>query len=107
MSIQRFQDLTLEIYKLVRSFPEEERFCLSIQMRRAAISIGANIAEGFGRVSAKEQRRFFSIARGSAEELKYFAVLAHDLGYLNSSGLLQTPLDEVCAMLYRPIFPKA
>ena len=116
MGILCFQDLnvwkaahrlTLDIYKAVGAFPPEERFCLSLQMRRAAISIPANIAEGFGRRGPKDQRRFYNISRGSAEELKYFLLLASDLGFLKDSRILQDALDQVCAMLHRMIVPKA
>ena len=115
MSIQGLRDLevwkvahelTLGVYKAIRSFPDDERFCLSLQMRRAAISIPANIAEGFGRWGRKDQRRFFLIARGSAEELKYFLILGQDLGYLKDPRPLSDPLDRVCAMLHRLIVPK-
>ena len=66
----------------------------------------SNIAEGFGRWGRKDQRRFFNIGRGSAEELKYFLILAHDLGYLKDPRLLSEPLERVCAMLHRLIVPK-
>ena len=84
--------LTLDLYKAVGSF------CLSLQMRRAAISIPANIAEGFGRRGPKDQRRFYNISRGSAEELKYFVLLASDLGFLK---------DPRPAMLHRMIVPSS
>lgn len=110
MAIQSFKDLdvwkvahglTLAVYRLVRGFPDDERFCLSLQMRRAAISIGANIAEGFVRQGPKDQRRFFNISRGSAEELKYFLILSRDLGDLKGPGTLEESLDRVCAMLHQ------
>ena len=116
MGILCFQDLnvwkaahrlTLDIYKVVGAFPAEERYCLSLQMRRAAISIPANIAEGFGRRGPKDQRRFYNISRGSAEELKYFLLLASDLGFLKDSRRFQDSLDQICAMLHRMIVPKA
>lgn len=116
MGLTCFQDLrvwkaahrlTLDIYKAIRSFPEDERFCLSLQMRRAAISIPANIAEGFGRHGPKDRRRFYVISRGSAEELKYFLLLASDLGYLRDSKAFSETLDQICAMLHRMIVPKS
>jgi four helix bundle protein len=70
-------------------------------MRRAAIAIGAHLAEGFVRIGPKDQRRFFNISRGSAEELKCFLILARDLGYPKASGLLMEPLDRICAMLHK------
>ena len=114
MGITCFQDLnvwkaahrlTLDLYTAVRSFPADERFCLSLQMRRAAISIPANIAEGFGRRGPKDQRRFYNISRGSAEELKYFLLLASDLGFLKESRRFSEALDQICAMLHRMIVP--
>jgi four helix bundle protein len=112
MGIRRFQDLdvwktahplTLDLYKAVRRFPEDERFCLALQMRRAAISIGANIAEGFGRFGPKDQRRFINVSRGSAEELKYFLILARDLGYLRDAPAHEEVMERLCAMLHKLI----
>ncbi len=116
MAIARFEDLevwqvshalTLAIFKTVRAFPDDERFCLSIQMRRAAMSIPANIAEGFGRHGRKDQHRFFNYSRGSAEELKYYLILAHDLGYLKDPKSLRELLESVCRMLHRLLVPRA
>ena len=66
---QKAMDLTVEIYKLIKNLPKEETFALSDQIRRAAVSIPSNIAEGQGRVTAKEFIRFPSMARGSLCEL--------------------------------------
>ncbi|MCB9284550.1 MAG: four helix bundle protein [Lewinellaceae bacterium] len=73
----------LSLYKFTGSFPKEERFALVDQMRRAAVSIPANIAEGTGKKSVKEILRFFYISRGSLEESKYHLLLARDLKYLS------------------------
>ena len=75
--------LTLEIYKLTSNFPKEEAFGLASQMRRAAYSICSNLMEGSYRNNTKEFRQFCGIARGSAGELKYFLILASDLGYID------------------------
>jgi four helix bundle protein len=93
--------LTIEIYKATRQFPKEELFGITSQMRRAASSIGANIAEGAGRRSDGELTRFLHIARGSAAELEYHLLLAHDLDLLSDSthGLLAKQTDEVQRML--------
>jgi len=70
------------VYSETRIFPKEERFRLTSQLRRAAASIPANIAEGCGRSGDAELARFLTIAKGSASELDYLLLLAHDLGYL-------------------------
>jgi four helix bundle protein len=74
--------MTLEIYQTTRSFPREERYGLTTQLRRGASSIAANIAEGCGRRSDAEFGRFLVIAMGSASELEYHLLLAKDLGIL-------------------------
>lgn len=77
--------LTLEIYKLVKSFPTDEKYILIQQLIRSSQSIPANIAEGMGRFSKKEFLQFLIIARGSTEETKYHLILAKDLGYIEES----------------------
>ena len=74
--------LTVRIYRVTADFPREERFGLTSQMRDAAISIGANIAEGCGRGSAADTHRFFQMSFGSAVELLHHLITALDLGYL-------------------------
>ncbi|WP_027066716.1 MULTISPECIES: four helix bundle protein [Maribacter] len=75
-------EVTLEIYKLTNTFPKDENFGLTSQMRRASSSIPANIAEGCGRESDAEFKRFLIISQGSASELEYFTILAKDLEYI-------------------------
>ena len=77
-------EITLEIYQLTKSFPKEELYGITSQMRRAAYSIPSNIVEGCGRESAAEFRRFLIISQGSASELEYFTILSHDLNYIES-----------------------
>ena len=74
--------LTLQVYQETRSFPREEIYGLTSQVRRAAASVAANIVEGCGRRSDGEFTRFLQIARGSASELKYHLLLARDLHFL-------------------------
>jgi four helix bundle protein len=85
--------LTLSIYKSTATFPSEERFGLTSQMRRAAASIGANLSEGCGRRSDKEMARFVQIAMGSGAELSYHLLLAHDLSLLDNKTHQQLDSD--------------
>lgn len=74
--------LVLKIYKMTRKFPKEELYGLISQMRRAGISIAANIAEGSGKKGDADFARFLQISMGSASELEYFLLLSHDLGFI-------------------------
>ena len=78
------EGVALEVYELTRYFPREERFGLGQQMRRAAVSIGSNIAEGCGRSGSRDLARFLDIALGSATELEFQLRLAHKLGYVDA-----------------------
>ncbi len=80
---QKAHQLVLYIYNLTKRFLADERFGLSSQIRRAAVSIPSNIVEGKGRGSSKEFIRFLLISRGSLEEVKYQILLAKDLGYIH------------------------
>ena len=93
--------LTLAIYKSTERFPKQELHSLTNQIQRAAVSIPANIAEGCGKDSDAELKRYFSIAMGSAGELEYLLLLAHDLGYLQASVYqsIQSNLVETRKML--------
>jgi len=94
-------DLTLELYRVSRDFPREEMFGVTSQLRRAAASIGANLAEGCGRRASGELARFVRIAMGSASELDYHLLLCHDLGLMKDDDfeLSATRLTEVRKML--------
>lgn len=78
-------DLVVEVYKATDGFPKEEKFGLISQIRRAAVSVPANIAEGAGRSTAKEFAYFISNAQGSASELETELIIAHRLGYLSET----------------------
>jgi len=93
--------LTLQVYQETRSFPREEIYGLTSQVRRAAASVAANIVEGCGRRSDGEFTRFLQIARGSASELEYHLLLARDLHLLNEAAFsrLDTKVVEVERML--------
>ena len=82
---RRGHELTLAVYRTTRNFPKEELYGLSSQVRRSASSIGCNIAEGCGRRGDAELARFLQIAAGSASELEYQLLLAHDLRFMSDS----------------------
>lgn len=82
---KRAHRLTLAVYTLTAGFPAEERFGLTSQMRRCATSVPSNIAEGCGRRSDADFGRFLHIAMGSASELEYQLLLAHDLNFIKES----------------------
>jgi four helix bundle protein len=98
---QRAMDLVREVYRSTRSFPREELFGLSSQMRRAAVSVPSNIAEGKGRYSQKELLQFLYKARGSLMELETQICIARDLDYLDegSGQTLSTRTTEVTRIL--------
>jgi four helix bundle protein len=79
---QKARDLVKAVYQSTAAFPREELYGLTSQIRRAAVSIPANIAEGYARNSRKEYVQFVSISYGSASELETLIILAQDLGYL-------------------------
>lgn len=81
--------LVVMIYKITKSFPREETYSLIDQMRRAAASITANIAEGFGRQTYKEKVQFYYMAKGSLSELKNFILIAKDVGYLSQEHFVE------------------
>lgn len=103
---QKAYKLVLEIYKVTREFPKSEIYGLTQQMRKAAISIPSNIAEGYGRKYKTEYHQFLSIAYGSLSELETQYLLSIDLGYIKQSGIIELLLKEVGSMLYCIIHPK-
>lgn len=88
----------LEVYRLSDGFPAKENFALTSQLRRAAMSVPANIAEGFKKRGRRDKARFFNIAQGSLEESRYFLILARDLGYGDVSAAA-AQLEEVSRLL--------
>src|SRR5947199_10546069 len=95
---QKAHRFVLDIYALAAAFPKQETYGLSLQMRRAAVSIPANIAEGFRRRGKADKARFMNLAEGSVEECRYYLILAHDLGYGDTSRLASL-LEEVSKLL--------
>jgi four helix bundle protein len=98
---QKAHALTLRVYQVTASFPKDELYGLTSQIRRASASIPANIAEGCGRDTQAELARFVHIASGSASELEYHLLLARDLGFINESthSELDTNINEIKKML--------
>jgi four helix bundle protein len=97
---QRAHNLVLETYKITKGFPDDEKFGLVSQMRRAGISIAANIAEGFKKRGLRDKANFYNISQGSLEELKYYIILSKDLGYVQENEKFLSNSDEVGRMLY-------
>jgi len=103
---QKSYELVLAIYKLTKNFPKEEIYGLSQQMRRSAISISSNIAEGYGRQYNKEYKQFLCIAYGSRCELETQYLLSVDLCYVDKDESILKLIDEVGKMLYRMVNPE-
>lgn len=109
MKISSFQDLEvwreahrliLMVYHMTKEFPNEEKFGLVTQMRRAAVSMPANIAEGFKRRGIQDKIRFYNTAESSLEELKYYFVLSKDLGYIPSNDDLMAHAETIGRLLH-------
>jgi four helix bundle protein len=98
---QKGIELVKEVYRITRSFPNEERYGLTSQMRRAAVSIPSNAAEGFRRRYSKEHKQFLSIALGSCAELETQTIISKELGYIDSVNEkpLMDLIDHICGML--------
>ena len=90
--------MVLAIYRLSDQFPSKEIYSLTSQLRRAAISIPANIAEGFKKKGIADKARFMNIAQGSLEEVRYYLILANDLNYADTQEL-SAQLDEAGRLL--------
>jgi len=96
---QKAHRFVLAIYEFTSRLPKQETYGLSLQMRRAAVSIPANIAEGFRKRSRPDKARFMNMAEGSVEESRYDLIVAQDLGY-GQTGQLMASLEEVSRLLY-------
>lgn len=95
---RKAHEFALRVYVFTSRFPRQETYGLSHQMRRAAVSIPANIAEGFKRRGKADKARFLNIAEGSLEECRYYLILAQDLGY-GDTAELTVLIEEVSKML--------
>ncbi len=91
---QKAHQFVLSIYRLSDNFPKNEMYGLTSQFRRAAVSIPANIAEGFKKKKKPDKAKYMNIAQGSAEECRYYLILAKDLGYVDTLQLM-SQLEEV------------
>jgi four helix bundle protein len=93
--------LAVKIYRKTKAFPLDERYGLTSQLRRASVSIAANLAEGCGRFSPRDKAKFFIIAMGSASEVQHLLILSKDLGYICDSNapLLEMEIAEIKKML--------
>ena len=95
---QKAHILVMAVYRLTKEFPKEETYGLTSQLRRSAISVPANIAEGFKKRGRNDKARFLNIAQGSLEETRYYLILAKDLNY-GTSETAQEMLVEVSKLL--------
>ena len=87
---RKAHEFVLGVYRLTAEFPKHEWFGLSSQLRRAAVSIAANIAEGFRRRGRPDKARFMNLAESSLDECQYYLMLAKDLGYGETAGLAES-----------------
>ena len=95
---QKAHQLVLSIYQCTEAFPKKEIYGLTSQFRRAAISVAANIAEGFRKTGKPDKCRYMNISQGSLEECRYYLILSRDLGYSDIQGLMYQ-LEEVSKLL--------
>lgn len=95
---QKAHEFVLAVYGFTQAFPKSEIYGLTSQLRRAAVSVAANIAEGFKKSGKSDKARFFNIGQGSIEECRYYLILARDLDYGQKSEL-NSLLEEVSKLL--------
>ena len=90
---QKGHEVVLQVYELTNTFPGEEKYALTSQMRRAAVSVTSNIAEAFGRRTSNDKARFYLVARGSCFEVQSQSHVARDVGYLPPSDFTKLNQD--------------
>ncbi len=95
---QKAHAWVLQIYRLTENFPKHELFGLTSQLRKAAVSVPANFAEGFKKIGLADKLRFYNIAQGSLEECRYYLILTRDLNY-GDVNKLQEDLERISKML--------
>lgn len=98
---QKAHEFVIMVYRVTKTFPETERFGLCPQFQRAAVSIAANIAEGYKKLSKADKLRFFNISQGSLEECRYYCILSRDLAYIDENTFvsLTTAIQGTSYML--------
>lgn len=98
---QKAHEFVIKVYKTTKTFPEWERYGLCSQFQRAAVSIPANIAEGYKRLGTADKLHFMNIAQGSLEECRYYVLLTKDIGYINqhTHDVLNADIEEVSKLL--------
>ena len=98
---QKAHEFVIKVYKTTKTFPEWERYGLCSQFQRAAVSIPANIAEGYKRLGTADKLHFMNIAPGSLEEYRYYILLTKDIGYINqhTHDVLNADIEEVSKLL--------
>ena len=98
---QKAHEFVFKVYKTTKTFPEWERYGLCSQFQRAAVSIPANIAEGYKRLGTADKLHFMNIAQGSLEECRYYILLTKDIGYINqhTHDVLNADIEEVSKLL--------
>jgi four helix bundle protein len=93
--------LTRDVWRITEYFPRQQDYVLTAQMQRAVLSIGANIAEGYGRRSARDKAHFYTISKGSGEELLHYLIVSEILGYFRGDADMTQCVNDVCGMLRR------
>jgi four helix bundle protein len=95
---QKAHRFVLDVYRVTECFPRREMFGLTSQLRRAAVSVAANISEGFKKRGLRHKARFLNVAQGSVEEARYYLILVGDLNYADTAEL-QTSLEAIARLL--------
>lgn len=98
---QKAHGFVLKVYKTTKIFPDWEKYALSSQFQRAAVSVPANIAEGYRKIGKADKLKFLNIAQGSLEKCRYYILLAKDLGYINvhTHDVLEEEAETVSKLL--------
>jgi len=97
---KKSHQFVLNAYRITKGFPSEEKFGIVSQMRRAAVSVPANIAEGLKKRGVKDKANYYNIAQGSLNETTYYLILAKDLGYIKSNSTMIDDANEIHRMLH-------